>query len=232
MENVLAVSDTITAKETMTSVEIAEITGKEHKNVLVDIDNLLEKGVSRLNFQPSNYTTDRGKTYRCFELTKKGCLILASGYDAVLREKIINRWEQLETEKRNGGFVIPKTLSQALMLAAKQAEQIEQQQKLLEVQKPKVEFFDSVADSKTAVPMNDVAKVLSIKGYGRNNLFEYLRNNKVLMNNNRPYQKYVDAGYFRVIEQHYQRNGEEQISFKTLVYQRGIDFIRRMLNAA
>ena len=232
MENVLAVSDTITAKETMTSVEIAEITGKEHKNVLVDIDNLLEKGVSRLNFQPSNYTTDRGKTYRCFELTKKGCLILASGYDAVLREKIINRWEQLETEKRNGGFVIPKTLSQALMLAAKQAEQIEQQQKLLEVQKPKVEFFDSVADSKTAVPMNDVAKVLSIKGYGRNNLFEYLRNNKVLMNNNRPYQKYIDAGYFRVIEQHYQRNGEEQISFKTLVYQRGIDFIRRMLNAA
>lgn len=232
MENVLAVSDTITAKETMTSVEIAEITGKEHKNVLVDIDNLLEKGVSRLNFQPSNYTTDRGKTYRCFELTKKGCLILASGYDAVLREKIINRWEQLETEKRNGGFVIPQTLSQALMLAAKQAEQIEQQQKLLEVQKPKVEFFDSVADSKTAVPMNDVAKVLSIKGYGRNNLFEYLRNNKVLMNNNRPYQKYVDAGYFRVIEQHYQRNGEEQISFKTLVYQRGIDFIRRMLNAA
>ena len=232
MENVLAVSDTITAKETMTSVEIAEITGKEHKNVLVDIDNLLEKGVSRLNFQPSNYTTDRGKTYRCFELTKKGCLILASGYDAVLREKIINRWEQLEIEKRNGGFFIPQTLSQALMLAAKQAEQIEQQQKLLEVQKPKVEFFDSVADSKTAVPMNDVAKVLSIKGYGRNNLFEYLRNNKVLMNNNRPYQKYVDAGYFRVIEQHYQRNGEEQISFKTLVYQRGIDFIRRMLNAA
>lgn len=232
MENVLAVSDTITTRETMTSVEIAEITGKEHKNVLVDIDNLLEKGVSRLNFQPSNYTTDRGKTYRCFELTKKGCLILASGYDAVLREKIINRWEQLETEKRNGGFVIPKTLSQALMLAAKQAEQIEQQQKLLEVQKPKVEFFDSVADSKTAVPMNDVAKVLSIKGYGRNNLFEYLRNNKVLMNNNRPYQKYVDAGYFRVIEQHYQRNGEEQISFKTLVYQRGIDFIRRMLNVA
>jgi anti-repressor protein len=232
MENVLAVSDTINAKETMTSVEIAEITGKRHDSVLRDIDNLLEQGVSLHNFVESNYTTDRGKTYRCFELTKKGCLILASGYDAVLREKIINRWEQLETEKRNGGFVIPQTLSQALMLAAKQAEQIEQQQKLLEVQKPKVEFFDSVADSKTAVPMNDVAKVLSIKGYGRNNLFEYLRNNKVLMNNNRPYQKYVDAGYFRVIEQHYQRNGEEQISFKTLVYQRGIDFIRRMLNAA
>lgn len=234
MENVLAVSDTITAKETMTSVEIAEVTGKEHKSVMRDIRTLSEQVTEKdgYRFVPMSYKDIYGREQPMFELGKKECLLLASGYDAILRAKIINRWEQLETEKRNGGFVIPKTLSQALMLAAKQAEQIEQQQKLLEVQKPKVEFFDSVADSKTAVPMNDVAKVLSIKGYGRNNLFEYLRNNKVLMNNNRPYQKYVDAGYFRVIEQHYQRNGEEQISFKTLVYQRGIDFIRRMLNAA
>jgi anti-repressor protein len=232
MENIVAVSDTITAKETMTSLEIAELTGKEHDKVCRDIDNLLEQGVSPANFGESEYTNERGKTYRCYVLTKKGSLILASGYNAVLRERIINRWEQLEIEKRNGGFVIPQTLSQALMLAAKQAEQIEQQQKLIEVQKPKVEFFDAVAESKTAVPMNDVSKVLAVKGYGRNNLFEFLRQRKVLMNDNRPYQKYVDLGYFRVIEQHYQRNGEPQISFKTLVYQRGVDFIRRLLNAA
>lgn len=232
MENIVAVSDTITAKETMTSLEIAELTGKEHDKVCRDIDNLLEQGVSPANFGESEYTNERGKTYRCYVLTKKGSLILASGYNAVLRERIINRWEQLEIEKRNGGFVIPQTLSQALMLAAKQAEQIEQQQKLIEVQKPKVEFFDAVAESKTAVPMNDVSKVLAVKGYGRNNLFEFLRQRKVLMNGNRPYQKYVDLGYFRVIEQHYQRNGEPQISFKTLVYQRGVDFIRRLLNAA
>lgn len=229
MENIVAVSDTITAKETMTSLEIAELTGKEHDKVCRDIDNLLEQGVSPANFGESEYTNERGKTYRCYVLTKKGSLILASGYNAVLRERIINRWEQLEIEKRNGGFVIPQTLSQALMLAAKQAEQIEQQQKLIEVQKPKVEFFDAVAESKTAVPMNDVSKVLAVKGYGRNNLFEFLRQRKVLMNDNRPYQKYVDLGYFRVIEQHYQRNGEPQISFKTLVYQRGVDFIRRLL---
>ena len=216
----------------MTSLEIAELTGKEHDKVCRDIDNLLEQGVSPANFGESEYTNERGKTYRCYVLTKKGSLILASGYNAVLRERIINRWEQLEIEKRNGGFVIPQTLSQALMLAAKQAEQIEQQQKLIEFQKPKVEFFDAVAESKTAVPMNDVSKVLAVKGYGRNNLFEFLRQRKVLMNDNRPYQKYVDLGYFRVIEQHYQRNGEPQISFKTLVYQRGVDFIRRLLNAA
>lgn len=47
--------------------------------------------------------------------------------------------------------------------------------KVLEM-KPKADFFDAVADSKTAISMNEVAKVLAIKGYGRNNLFEFLRN--------------------------------------------------------
>ena len=127
-------------------------------------------------------------------------------------------------------YNIPQTYSQALMLAAKQAEQIEEQTKLIEVQKPKVEFFDAVADSKTAVPMNDVAKVLEIKGMGRNKLFEFLRQNKILMNNNRPFQRYIDAGYFRVVEQHYMKNGEECINFKTLVYQRGVDYIRKAVS--
>lgn len=234
MENVLAVSDTITAKETMTSVEIAELTGRQHSNVLRDIRNILEQleDKAQFTFELGSYIDANGQSRPMYNLTKKDSLLLASGYDANLRAKIINRWEQLETEKRNGGFIIPQTLSQALMLAAKQAEQIEEQQKLIEVQKPKADFFDAVAESKTAVPMNDVSKVLAIKGMGRNNLFEFLRQKKVLMNNNQPYQKYVDAGYFRVVEQHYQRNGEECISFKTLVYQRGVDYIRRIINAA
>ena len=53
MENIVAVSDTITAKETMTSLEIAELTGKEHDKVCRDIDNLLEQGVSPANFGES-----------------------------------------------------------------------------------------------------------------------------------------------------------------------------------
>ena len=234
MENVLAVSDTITARETMTSVEIAEVTGKRHGDVLEAIRTMESAWVkvTKRNFPLSEYKDSTGRNLPMYVLNEKECLYVATKFNDEARAKLINRWEQLEIEKRNGGFVIPQTLSQALMLAAKQAEQIEQQQKLLEVQKPKVEFFDSVADSKTAIPMNDVSKVLAVKGYGRNNLFEFLRQKKVLMNNNRPYQKYVDAGYFRVIEQHFQKNGEECISFKTLVYQKGVDYIRRILEVS
>ena len=45
----------IGSKETMTSREIAEVTGKEHKNVMRDIDVLLEQGVDRLNFELTSY---------------------------------------------------------------------------------------------------------------------------------------------------------------------------------
>ena len=100
--------------------------------------------------------------------------------------------------------------------------------KVLEMQ-PKAAFFDSVADSKTAISMNEVSKVLAIPGYGRNNLFEFLREQKILDRYNIPYQKYVDMGWFRVIEQKYMKNGEACINTKTLVYQKGVDGIRKKI---
>lgn len=86
-------------KETMTSLEIAEVTGKQHQHVLRDIDSLLTQGVDASNFGLTSYVDKSNREQRCYQLTKKGCLILASGYDALLREKIINRWEELETGK-------------------------------------------------------------------------------------------------------------------------------------
>lgn len=51
------------------------------------------------------------------------------------------------------------------------------------------------------------------------------------MSDNRPYQKYIDAGYFRVVEQKFDKGyGEIGINIKTLVFQKGVDFIRRKLN--
>ena len=78
--------------------------------------------------------------------------------------------------------------------------------------------------------MSEVAKVLNYPGYGRNRLFEFLREKKVLMPNNQPYQKYVDCGYFRVVEQKYTKpNGDIAINIKTLVYQKGVNYIRKLL---
>ena len=109
-------------------------------------------------------------------------------------------------------------------------QQNQEQQLLLEEQQPKVEFYDDVAGSKDAVAMKEVAKVLGIKGMGRNKLFKFLRDKKILDRNNMPYQEYVDRGYFRVIEQRYNtNNGDIKITFTTLVYNKGIEYIRKLL---
>lgn len=84
--------------KTISSLEIAEITGKRHDAILRDIRNLLKQGVNAHNFVEVEYADKKGEKRPCYILTKKGSLILASGYDALLRERIIDRWEVLETE--------------------------------------------------------------------------------------------------------------------------------------
>lgn len=229
MDKLIKVSETINAKETMCSTEIAELTGRRHDNIIRDIRGLLSQGVAVLNFEEGTYKDANNQNRPCYNLTKKGCLILASGYDALLREKIINRWEELEKEKRFGNFVIPSTFSEALMLAAKQAEEIEEKNKLLLEQTPKVEFYNAVTGSEDTIDMRTVATVLNM-GIGRNKIFEVLRDKRVLDRKNMPYQKYIDLGYFRTVETQYTKSdGTNCINIKTVVFQKGLDFIRKTL---
>jgi anti-repressor protein len=93
--------------------------------------------------------------------------------------------------------------------------------------KPKAEFFDAVTGSTTAVDMAVVAKTLNM-GIGRNQLFEFLRNKGILDRKNTPYQAFVDRGYFRIVESSYSKpDGSNHVNFKTVVFQKGMDFIRR-----
>lgn len=210
----------------MSSVEIAERTEKRHDHVLRDI----RKQLSELNIDlpkfGGTYKTLQGKELPCFYLDKEQSIILASGYDVVLRSKIINRWMELEEQNQPK---IPATMAEALKLAYEQAVLIEKQQATLTEQAPKVEFYDDVTGSADTVDMGKVAKVLDM-GIGRNKLFQFLRDQKVLQEKNEPYQKYVDRGYFRIVESKYNKpDGSTHISLKTVVYQKGMDFIRKLL---
>jgi len=98
---------------------------------------------------------------------------------------------------------------------------------------PKIEFSEAVMGSKDAISIGEVAKVLNFQDIGRNTLFSILREKDVLMSNNQPYQTFVDRGYFRCIEQKFNKpNGDTCISIKTVVFQKGVDFIRRVLTEA
>lgn len=161
-------------------------------------------------------------------------LILGSKLPSAKRFK---RWvtsEVLPSIRQNGGYIAnQENLSDAEILAKAvivAQNVIAQKDKLISEMKPKAEFFDTVASSKTAIPMDQVAKVIGKKGIGRNKLFAILRDKRILDRGNIPYQEYVDRGYFRVVEQKYTTpNGETHINIKTLVYQKGVDYIRRLI---
>lgn len=121
-------------------------------------------------------------------------------------------------------------LNESLARSQKLGLENKQLRDVIKQQAPKVEFYDDVAGSSDTIDMKEVAKVLNIKGFGRNNIFELLRCKKVLDNNNQPYQKYVDSGYFRIIESRYTLpTGEVKISLKTVVFQKGLGFIRKLI---
>jgi len=97
---------------------------------------------------------------------------------------------------------------------------------------PKVEFFDCVTKSDDWMEMATAVKVLAFPGWGRNKVFEFLRERKILRYNNEPYQEYVERGYFKTIEQIFTNSySETMINKKTMVSQKGLDYIRKLIKA-
>ena len=168
-----------------------------------------------------------------------GWLINESGlYSLVLSSKLptakqFKRWitkEVIPSIRKTGGyFATPKTYVEALRALADAEEEKERLALENEEMKPKAEFYDTVAESSATFEVGVVAKILNF-GIGRNKLFKFLRNEGILNPDNIPYQQYVDAGYFKVVEMPYGKlNGDTLVGKKTVVYQKGIDYIRKLL---
>ena len=105
-----------------------------------------------------------------------------------------------------------------------------------EINKPKVAFYNTVTQSDKTIDMKEVAKTINFvspingKHIGRNILFKILRDMGILMTDNIPYQRYVDAGYFDVCEILIERGENSWPQLKTVVFQKGLDFINGRLN--
>ena len=111
---------------TMSSREIAQLTEKRHDNVIADIRKLLDELQLSIPDFSGVYLADNGQEYECFNLPKRETLILVSGYSIPMRAKIIDRWQELETQQ----FTELTNLSPILQFLI----QTEQKQKQLELQ--------------------------------------------------------------------------------------------------
>lgn len=110
------------AVPTMSSREIAELTGKRPADVMRDIRNMLEElNLAERSFA-SSYLDSTGRTLPMFLLPKDLTITLVSGYSIAMRHRIVTRWMELEEQGKpkaiNPAFQLPQTFSEALRLAA------------------------------------------------------------------------------------------------------------------
>ncbi len=169
---------------------------------------------------------------------QKTIVINESGlYSLILKSrkpeaKKFKRWitkEVIPSIRKEGTYGLSDDL--ILLKAVKIAnERMEDYKKQLKEAQPKIDFYDHVTGyGEVIVDMEKVAKILNL-GIGRNSLFQILRDIGILMDNNLPYQKYINRGYFRVVERKYEKKGSTHIYIKTMVSQKGLDYIRRRLS--
>jgi anti-repressor protein len=169
---------------------------------------------------------------------QKATIINESGiYQLILASKKPNaiKFKEWVTEKilpsirKTGSYSVTpkKELSieeMTLLVIQNMQSKIADQSKQLKEQKPKVEFAEKIVNTGNGVSIGDFAKTI---GLGQNKLFDWLRDNKYLMSNNIPYQKYIDAGYFKVIEWVLEKKNEAK--FKTLITGKGQEYISSKL---
>ena len=207
------------SKATITSIEIAELAGREHKSVMRSIREMEEGWVkirgckfaltSRKVQQPNGGIRE----VPCYELNKIECLYIATKFNDEARAKLVIRWEELETKERTGGFVVPQTFSQALMLAARQQEEIEKQKAALVQQgneiiklsneitsmRPKAEYYDKIMSCTDSIDITQVALDYGMSARALNKKLHELRIQYKVNKQWILYSDYLQCGYVRSI---------------------------------
>ena len=219
----------------VSSRQVAENFGKQHKDVLESIRGILAAENSATKFFRESTFENRGKHYPEYIMNRDGFSLLVMGFTGkeamTWKIKYIQAFNEMEAKIRENILVMPNFNNPAEAARAWAKEYEEKQKALAQVteMKPKAEFYDDVTGSTDTIDIGSVAKVLNIPNMGRNKLFSFLRENKILNKRNEPYQEYVDKGYFRQIETSWEHNGTTHINLKTVVFQKGVDYIRQLV---
>ena len=169
---------TIVDGERMTSLQIAEITGKAHADVMKAIRKM-EPAWSKINegnFSLVEYKDKKGETRPCYSLNKEECLYIATKFNDEARAKLIKRWKELEEQSKPS---VPQNYLEALKSLVKSEEEKQQlalenrkqQQEILTISKenmelenkitemlPKVSYYDQILQSNATMTVTQIAQ--------------------------------------------------------------------------
>ena len=194
-------------QDVTTSLIIAEVFGKDHKNVLRDIQNLdCPNEFNQLNFEPIEYLDSRGRKQTAYEITKDGFSFLVMGYTggkaAEFKVKFINEFNKRDALLKNDDYILARSreiMEKRINLLEQQMyqkdEQLQLQENVIKQQAPKVEYHDKVLQAVNAIPTTVIAKELGMSAIKLNQL---LNDNKVIYKVGGTWvlhQKYHNKGY-------------------------------------
>lgn len=225
----------IDTPQKMSSREIAQLTSKEHRTVLRDIDNL-NSNYEKLGLHKvvqSSYLNEQGRKFRQYELTKMQTLDLLTGYNAELRIKVNRRWEELESKVKEIDFSNPNTVLQlAKNWAESEKKRLDAENKV-KILQPKAELMDKVLDAEEKIDIGQASKILELP-FGRNTMFRKLREKGIFFKNrNEPKQEYIKRQYFVLKEKYIARNNHDGfVVVKVLVTQKGLEFLSNQFHVA
>ncbi|WP_375686342.1 Rha family transcriptional regulator, partial [Bartonella sp. AP65SXKL] len=167
MQNFITISENNfqnTTVQTMSSREIAELCGKQHAHIMRDIRQMLgelypEGGQSKFG---STYLDKQGKPQNCYNLPKRECLILVSGYSMTLRARIIDRWQELEKQVVTPqiDYSSPKAMIGFLNYLQGQ---IDQKDTIIEDLTPKAMALESLQRHDGLFSLTEAAKILEMQ---------------------------------------------------------------------
>lgn len=212
-----------------------------HDTLLNIIKDEFEEDINALKILEVTYKDKKGELRPMYILTLSQAKQIFSRESKFVRKRMIKYIEKLEQEIKKPKEYTIKELLQMQLESIEKIEQLELENKnkeklikekenIISEQAPKAEFYDKVTESKDVFDFKKVAKIINCKGLGRNNLMAILKKENILDYQNLPYQKYVTQGYFKVVEKNYTDFfGNERVSTKTVVFQKGVDFIIRLL---
>jgi phage regulator Rha-like protein len=221
----------VTQTQTMTSKEIAELTGKNHADVMRDIRNLQDQvgteSIFALSFIINELPNGGSKQLPMYSLDKKQTLLLISGYNALLRLKIINRWEELEN-KNLESYKVEDPIERAKAWIREQEAiklQIQEANEQKTIAENKVKLLTHVEKMYTAT---EIAKECGLSSAIALNMF--LSQEKIHYKVNDtwvPYSEYSNKGYFH-LKQEVLDTGK--VIYHRKITQMGREFIIDLIN--
>ncbi len=148
----------------MTTREIANLTSKEHKNVIADTRNMFESLEIDSAVFSAQYKDSTGRTLPMFTLNKELTMTLVAGYNVKMRHAIIKRWQELEAKEQKNQIILPNFTdpAEAAMAWALQYKEKQIALQQLEIAKPKAEFVDKYVERDVAKNLTNVAKELGV----------------------------------------------------------------------